>query len=133
SPGDSVVGCAPHPVAWTWHAAPVLSKPFPGTELKVFRAEFTGLKPGTEYQMRVGNRPAVYRFRTMPAKATDTFTFITGGDAGVNPAVLATNALAAKHSPSFVFLGGDLAYDNGAAPQTFLTFLRNYSAQLIDP
>ena len=42
------------------------------TDLKVFRAELTGLTPGTDYQFRIGKQSPTYRFRTMPAKATDT-------------------------------------------------------------
>ena len=41
------------------------------TDLKVFRTELTGLTPGTDYQFRIGKQSTVYRFRTMPAKATE--------------------------------------------------------------
>src|SRR5579862_4000439 len=51
-------------------------KPYPLTDFKVYRAELTGLKPGTDYQFRVGKNSPVYRFRTMPAKANDTIHFI---------------------------------------------------------
>jgi hypothetical protein len=99
----------------------------------VFRSELTGLVPGCEYQFRVGNHPTAHRFRTMPTRATEPITFVSGGDCGVNPHAVATNALAAKQEPHFALLGGDLAYDNGQCPETFLAFLRNYSTQMIDP
>jgi hypothetical protein len=44
------------------------TKPFTGTDLKVFRSELTGLAPGTEYKFQIGGRSPEYRFRTMPAR-----------------------------------------------------------------
>jgi len=131
--GDTLVGFGPYPAGAPWRTVRAEAKPFPGTDLKVFRAEVTDLSPGREYQFRVGARPAAHRFRTMPARATDSITFVSGGDCGVNPHASATNALAAKQEPHFALLGGDLAYDNGRSPETFLAFLRNYSGQMIDP
>src|SRR5262249_29356849 len=116
----------------TWTAVHAASRVFPLTEQRVYRAEFTGLVPGTEYRFRVGTNPATYRFRTMPAKATDTISFVSGGDCGVNQHAEAINALAAKQDPHFVLIGGDVAYDNGCSPQTTLGFLRNYSRQMTD-
>ena len=57
---------------------------YPLGNFKLFRSELTGLKPGTEYQFHIGDGKTPYRFRTMPAKATDSFSFISGGDCGVN-------------------------------------------------
>jgi hypothetical protein len=108
------------------------SRMFPLTDLHVFRAEFTGLAPGSEYQFRIGNRPAAYRFRTMPAKATDVMSFVSGGDSGVNSHAAAVNAMVAKQNPHFVVIGGDIAYDDGHSPQTTLGFLRNYHRHMID-
>ena len=116
----------------TWTAAHAESRSFPLTDLRVYRAELTGLAPGTEYQFRIGTQPAVYRFHTMPAKATDAVSFVSGGDCGVNPHAAASNLLAAKQEPHFAVIGGDLAYDNGNSPQTMLGFLRNYSRQMHD-
>src|SRR5262245_58591200 len=53
-----------------WEAEPATTKPYPQTDLKVFRAELSGLSPGTDYQFRIGKHSPTYRFRTMPAKAT---------------------------------------------------------------
>ncbi len=105
---------------------------YQNTELKVYRCELTGLKPGTEYKFQIGVSQAAYRFRTMPARITDEFRFISGGDSGVNEHALATNRLAAAQNPNFVLMAGDLAYDNGIAPETFTQFLRNYSATMFD-
>lgn len=116
-----------------WKSAPVETKEYhPLSELKVHRAELTGLKPGTEYRFRIGGHAQVHRFRTMPAKATDTFSFISGGDCGVNSHVTANNILAAKQNPMFALIGGDIAYDNGHDIKTNLAFYRNYSQHMVD-
>jgi acid phosphatase type 7 len=54
-----------------WQTAAPRLKDFPDTIYRVHRCELTGLEPGAEYQFRVGEG-SVRRFRTMPAKATDT-------------------------------------------------------------
>lgn len=116
-----------------WQTARTILKPYPDTDLQVHRCELTALTPGTEYQFQLGPQSRTYRFRTMPAKATDTFTFVSGGDAGVNEHVVGTNILAAKQEPYFALIGGDVAYDNGKSPQTFVEFLKNYSRHMVDP
>lgn len=116
-----------------WQLAKTIRKPYPNTDLKVYRCELTGLKPGTEYQFHLGNSNEEFRFRTMPAKATNTIQFVSGGDCGANPQAIATNIMAAKQEPYFALLAGDLAYDNGKSPKTFTQFLRNYHQHMIDP
>ena len=115
-----------------WHQAPSTARPYPQSDRQIFRTELTDLQPGTEYVFRVGLDAAERRFRTMPAKATDSFTFITGGDAGVGEAAQQSNRVAAVQDPMFVVMGGDLAYENGVDGKTFLQFLSNYATQLID-
>ena len=110
-----------------------ITKPFSQTDLKVHRAELTGLEPGSEYQFQIGTDSPAYRFRTMPAKATNTIQFVSGGDCGVGEHAIANNKLAARQEPHFILLGGDLAYDDGKSPATFLQFLRNYRAHTVDP
>jgi hypothetical protein len=106
-------------------------KPYPMTDFKVFRTELTGLKPGTDYIFRIGKNSATYRFRTMPAKATDTISFVSGGDCGVNPHAVANNIQAARQDPMFAIVGGDLGYDNGKSVETSLAFIRNYAKHMI--
>jgi len=113
-----------------WRQQPHRAKPFPMTEKQVYRAELTGLKPDTEYRFRVGLDSAELKFRTMPAKATRTIQFVSGGDAGVGPATLLTNKVAAAQSPEFVVIGGDIAYENGRNPGVFYTFMKYYSRDL---
>jgi len=110
-----------------WHAQPTIARPYPTTDFKVYRAELSGLVPGTEYQFRIGKSSPTWKFKTMPAKATDTVTFISGGDCGVNPHAVANNVQAARQDPAFALIGGDLGYDNGRSVEVSLAFLRNYS------
>jgi hypothetical protein len=114
-----------------WAAQPATAKPYPLTDLKIFRAELTDLSPGTDYQFRIGTRSPVYRFRTMPAKATDAIHFISGGDCGVNAHTVANNVQAARQDPMFAVVGGDLGYDNGRSVEVSLAFLRNYSKHMV--
>ncbi len=116
-----------------WQIARTLLKPYPNTDLKVHRCEFKGLKPGTEYQFQIGKAEPTLRFRTMPAKATNTIQFVSGGDAGVDQHAINTNIIAAKQEPYFALIAGDLAYDNGRSPETFTKFLQNYRAHMVDP
>jgi hypothetical protein len=131
---DSKVYYAPSQGAfWDrfWLPQTTTVRPYPLTDFKVFRAELTGLKPGTDYQFRVGKASPPYRFRTMPAKATDAVHFISGGDCGVNPHAVANNVQAARQDPMFAVVGGDLGYDNGKSVDVSLAFLRNYSKHMV--
>lgn len=116
----------------TWQVATGITKRYPMTDLWIFRSELTGLQPDSEYKFRVGNDSAEYRFRTMPKKATNTVHFVSGGDSGISKAAIATNKTAAAQAPMFVVIDGDLAYENGKDPNTFLQFLVNYSRDLRD-
>jgi hypothetical protein len=114
-----------------WHTLPTAARPYPQTDLKVFRTELTGLSPGTDYQFRIGRQSPTYRFRTMPAKATDTIHFLSGGDCGVNAHTVANNIQAARQDPMFAVVGGDLGYDDGRSVEISLAFLRNYSRHMV--
>ena len=116
-----------------WQISKTITKPYPNTDLKVFRSELTGLTAGTEYQFQIGSTAKIYRFRTMPSKATNTIQFVSGGDCGIDQHAINTNILAAKQEPYFALIAGDLAYDNGRAPDTFTTYLRNYHQHMVDP
>ncbi len=114
-----------------WQARPAVVRPYPQTDLRHYRAELTGLAPGTEYEFRLGPRAPAYRFRTMPARATDALTFISGGDSGVNAHAVANNIQAARQDPLFAVVGGDLGYDNGRSADVSLAYLRNYSRHMV--
>jgi hypothetical protein len=114
-----------------WQILPTITKPY-SNDLKVHRCELTQLKSGTEYQFQIGTSSPTYYFRTMPAKATNTIQFVSGGDSGVDLHAIGTNILAAKQDPYFALIAGDLAYDNGNSPQTFTKFLQNYHQHMVD-
>jgi hypothetical protein len=114
-----------------WQTQPTATRPYPTTDFKVFRAELTGLAPGTDYLFRIGKESPAYRFRTMPARATNTISFASGGDCGVNAHAVANNVQAARQDPMFAVLGGDLGYDNGRSASVSLAFLRNYSKHML--
>lgn len=120
-------------VAWDtrWHFQAPKIKPYAKTDLKVFRAELSGLLPGTDYEFRIGKFSPTYRFKTMPAKATDTIHFVSGGDVGVNAHAIANNIQAARQDPMFAIVGGDLGYDNGRSVEISLAFLKNYSRHMV--
>jgi hypothetical protein len=128
--GDTRVSFAPLK-AGPWEVQAPAVKPYAETDLKVFRAELTGLRPGTDYRFKIGKSSPTYRFRTMPAKATNTIHFISGGDCGVNPHAVANNVQAARQDPMFAVVGGDLGYDNGRSVEVSLAFLRNYSRTMV--
>lgn len=115
-----------------WRQATATPRKFPLTNQHLFRTELTGLKPGADYRFHVGLDSAEHRFRTMPAKATDTIQFVSGGDSGTGTAAKHTNDRAAAQAPSFVVMGGDIAYENGKDADAVLNFLKNYSKQLVD-
>lgn len=116
-----------------WQINKTITKPYPNTNDKVHRSELTGLKPGTEYQFQIGTGSRTYYFRTMPAKATNTLQFVSGGDSGVDIHAVGTNILASRQEPYFALIAGDLAYDNGKSPATFTKFLQNYRQHMVDP
>lgn len=115
-----------------WQSQAHTKRPFPLSDRWIFRAELTGLTPDTDYFFRVGLDSVEERFRTMPSKATNTIHFVSGGDAGTSEHAVATNKLAAAQSPMFSLIGGDIAYENGKSPGTFLQFLKNYSRDMRD-
>jgi hypothetical protein len=117
--------------ATAWQSQAPTVKPYPMTDLKVFRTELTGLRPGTDYQFRIGQYSPTYRFRTMPARATNTIHFVSGGDCGVNAHTVANNIQAARQDPMFAVVGGDLGYDNGRSVEVSLAFVRNYSKHMV--
>ncbi len=96
-----------------------------------YRAEINGLIPGSEYEFQIASGKW-NRFRTMPLKQTDSFSFITGGDCATNEHCVANNRVAARQDPMFAVVGGDLGYDNGRSAATSVKFIRNYATTMID-
>ena len=48
-----------------WRAVATTQRPYPMTDLHLFRAELTGLRPGTEYLFTIGGNPTTHRFRLL--------------------------------------------------------------------
>jgi hypothetical protein len=72
-----------------------------------------GLRPGSDYELRVGGS-RIYGYRTMPARLTRPVRFAAGGDTQAGLATFGPmNRIAAGQDVDFVLLGGDLAYSNG--------------------
>lgn len=118
-----------------WKKAKPVRVPYPVAGLFVYRAEFTGLEPGAQHHLRIGVAKKSLHFQTMPAKATDSFQFVSGGDSGSGPNARATNRLAAKQNPMFALIAGDIAYEitsGGVKPAANLRFLKNYREDMID-
>src|SRR5262245_5454052 len=113
-----------------WQVQSTSARPYPMSDFRVFRAEMSGLTPGTDYSFRIGKASPVYQFRTMPSKANDTIHFVSGGDCGINSATIANNIQAARQDPMFAIVGGDLGYDNGISVEVSLAFIRNYSRNM---
>jgi acid phosphatase type 7 len=114
-----------------WKTEPTVVRPYPMTDLKLYRCPLAGLSPDTEYEFRIGRQSATSWFRTMPARATNPIEFVSGGDCGINEHAVANNVQAARRDPQFVVVGGDLGYDDGRWPLTSLAFLRNYSRHMV--
>jgi acid phosphatase type 7 len=115
-----------------WQQKTATARRFPLTDRWILRTELSGLEPGTDYRFHVGLDSAEEKFRTMPAKATETIHFVSGGDSGINKHAVATNHVAAAQSPMFVVMSGDIAYEDAKSPAIFLQFLKNYSRDLRD-
>ncbi len=118
-----------------WQKAKPVRVPYPVPGLFVYRAEAAGLEPGTQYQLQIGPGKKSLRFQTMPAKMTDSFQFVSGGDSGAGSNARISNLLAAKQDPMFALLGGDIAYEitgSGVRPKANLRFLKNYREDMID-
>ena len=82
-----------------WKSQPTVVRPYPNGDFSLYRTELTGLAPDTEYTFGIGVQKMAYRFRTMPAKATNPIHFISGGDSGVNEHAVANNISAARQDP----------------------------------
>lgn len=96
---------------WMSHRGRIF--PFPHSSRTVRRVRITDLRPGAEYELRVG-ASRIYRYRAMPTTLTRAIRFATGGDTQASDATFgATNRMVAARDVDFVLLGGDLAYSNG--------------------
>lgn len=99
----------------TWSQQQSAVYPFPHSERKIHRVALSGLKPGTSYSIKFGDRNKEYYFNTMPADiAKESIRIAIGGDSMHDQAFMEkTNTQVSKYDPHFAVIGGDLAYANG--------------------
>ena len=96
---------------WTRYEGSTIAFPFSSRTVR--RARIDGLRPGSVYELRLGDA-ASYKYRTMPARLTRPIRFAAGGDTQAGETTFGPmNRIAASRDVDFVLLGGDLAYSNG--------------------
>jgi 3',5'-cyclic AMP phosphodiesterase CpdA len=98
---------------------------------QVFRAELTGLAPGSEFEYRVllaGKN--VFSAKGRARKSADQpFTFVAFGDcAAGTPDQRAIAYQAYKHKPDFLFIAGDIVYSRGRISEYRQKFFPVYNA-----
>lgn len=118
-----------------WQHAGAESLPYPFSQREIRRIELENLQPDTEYRFRIEGFSRTYQFRTMPASLETTpVTFAAGGDvlnrhrAATHPTdrritMSQMNRTVRKENPAFITWGGDLAYADGLADQTWRWYL----------
>jgi acid phosphatase type 7 len=91
--------------------------PFPFSDRLVHRVGIQGLEAETAYEIQFNGLDSIFYFRTLPATLNETSLKIAiGGDSMHQKEWLeTTNRIAASYEPDFVIIGGDMAYENGAA------------------
>ncbi|MFA9478119.1 fibronectin type III domain-containing protein [Phycisphaerales bacterium AB-hyl4] len=88
--------------------------PFPHTDRFIHAVEIVDLEPNTDYLFRFTDAGPEYRFRTMPADASEPVVFVVGGDLMHRRTWMEiVNEQMAAREPMFAVLGGDLAYEDG--------------------
>lgn len=102
----------------SWQSQYATKAPFPFSKRTIYRSELTGLTPNTLYEFRFGSDSKVYRFRTMPTDASEPIRIAFGGDTMHRPSWMIKVAKEAqKYDPHFAVIGGDMAYEDGRAPE----------------
>jgi len=100
---------------------------------QVRRVELTGLAPATDYEFIVADQAPtetknLQRFRTMPATLEHPLRFVTGGDMMHSREMVdAMNRRAGRLDPDFALLGGDLAYEDGAAATRYFDWMQSWT------
>ncbi len=108
----------------------------------VHKALLEGLSPDTEYSFRVGDDPAIYKFRTAPKTLDKPLRFCIGGDLYQTKDLFRKMCAAVRNrDPLFAVLGGDIAYAVNRNPFRFrstaknqwFSFLQEWKEEMISP
>lgn len=109
--------------------------PFPFASRQVHRVSLFGLEENTMYEIKFSESGEVYHFKTMPDNLDQNPVRIAiGGDAMHRKSSFEKmNRVVAAYEPDFVIIGGDMAYENGAAEnlQRIFDWFEAYSTTLI--
>jgi hypothetical protein len=119
---------------WTTATPQQIDFPYSQTR-KIYRAELTGLKPGTAYEFRPNGREEAYHFLTMPATLDRPLRIVAGGDTAWNATFVKTNKIVAGLAPDLIIWGGDYAYSDGSPDliQKELEWHANVRDHLVGP
>jgi len=93
--------------------------PFPHTERHVHTVEITGLAPHSDHEFQVDGYDETLRFRTLPARLDAPLKFGVGGDVDIGPTADAMTAAISSHDPAFLVIGGDVAYCDALAENSW--------------
>ena len=100
------------------------------------------LTPDTEYSFRLGDNPAIYKFRTAPKTLNGSLRFCIGGDFYQTPDLFRKMCrIVSNKDPLFVVLGGDIAYAVNKNPfrlrstpkKQWFSFLQEWKEEMISP
>ncbi len=110
------------PGASAWSTLAATTQPFPHTERYIHTAEITGLSPDTNYEFQVDGYTDTFKFRTMPAALSRPVKFGVGGDVWIGPVADAMTAAISAKDPDFLVIGGDHAYDDAKAENSWMWY-----------
>ncbi len=109
--------------------------PYPFASRNVHRVSLYGLEENTTYEIKFSESGEVYHFKTMPDNLDrHPVRIAIGGDAMHQKASFEKmNRVVAAYEPDFVIIGGDMAYENGAAEnvQRIFDWFEAYSTTLV--
>lgn len=108
----------------------------------VHTVELDQLAPDTEHSFRLGDDPAIYKFRTAPQTLDRPLRFCIGGDLYHTIDLFRKMCRVVSHKdPLFVVLGGDIAYAvnknpfrlRSTAKNQWFSFLQEWKEEMISP
>lgn len=108
----------------------------------IHTVELAQLTPDTEYSFRLGEDPAIYKFRTAPQTLDRPLRFCIGGDLYHTIDLFRKMCRVVTHKdPLFVVLGGDIAYAinrnpfrlRSTAKNQWFSFLQEWKEEMISP